>query len=350
MIASTVPETARRMPRIRGFAMPAHDATGGKVVPFSHPYEVDLPHPAIEELPSFVKRIDSAELTHGVRHYNGSIAMHDGRIFMAYRVESYRAVSRVAVCELGEDFGVLRDALLEPAVPRPDTQIEDPHLASVGGKLMVVLSNVVRDFPSTCTQRVFTVCPQGLRIECEVEAPFGSGIEKNWTPFELPNGGLGLVYKQRPRMVIEVATKAGHTSPEVACGVEGSSLSGRTGPLRLPNGLFLEFVGGHVPIPGRATRKTRYWFGALLFEAKPPFRVVASTKEPLVWASEASPTTLGPLPGGGHPVCILPAGAIFEGDEKESVLVSCGVNDSYIAMLRFSVKELMGKMSASLTL
>ena len=335
--------------RLRAFPLPGSDVTGGNGQG-AGPTETELPYPPIEALPEFVCRVDSGKLAFGARHYNGSIARHKGRIFMAYRVESYRAVSSVGLCELDENFGVLRDAVLEaPEVGKP-FQLEDPHLASVGGELVVFVGSFVRDFPPTCRQRLFVLDPEALVIYEERQVPFGrnaepGGVEKNWTPFELPDGKLGMVYKQKPRVTARVGDMQGWTLNESAAAPAESSLSGRTGPLRISPSLYLEFVGGHVRLIGRQTRGTRYWFGALVFEAKPPFRVLGSTKKPLVWASEASPTIRSPLNGAGHPVCILPAGAILDGD---SVLVSCGVNDSYIAVLRFSISALLDEMGVAL--
>ena len=119
-----------------------------------------------------------------------------------------------------------------------------------------------------------------------------------------------------------------------------SSLSGRTGPLQVTPHLYLEFVGGHVKFQNRGTR---YWFGAVVFDAKTPFRVMGCTRDPLVWGSEASPTIFNPLPRGGHPVCILPAGAMLD-ESKENVFVSAGVNDSYNVILKFNIKELLHSM------
>ena len=332
-------ETEPKRYGVSGFTIPGHyrkpanDAT-------AFPHEIPLPYPAIEALPSYVARIASNDLSHGVRHYNGSIARHGKRVFMAYRVESFSAVSSVGLCELDSTFNVVADSMLNPSVTNPETQIEDPHMASVGGKLVVVVSNVVRGFPQVCQQRLFEIDPDDLAISSEIKASFGNvhGIEKNWTPFELPDGSLGMVYKQRPRMVINVETKQGWATPEAKFGPAESSLSGRTGPLRVSEGHDLEFVGGHVKFQ---TRGTRYWFGAILFESKEPFKIVRATSEPLVWASEASPTIFNPLPRGGHPVCILPAGAMLD---SGYVYVSCGVNDSYNVILRFNVSKLIEEM------
>lgn len=337
--------------RMGGFAVPGYARDGGKGHTAA-PHEIDLPYPAIEDLPEFVCRIASEDLQHGVRHYNGSIARHEGRVFMAYRFETFRGVSHVGICELDSDFQVVRDIQLHPELPDTRTNIEDPHLASVNGRLYVIVANVVRDFPPTCKQRMFELHPTILGGVAEIKTTFGNvhGIEKNWVPFELPDGELGIVYKQRPRTVIRVHDSEGWTQDEaLVCpkerfGGEQSSLSCRTSPLRLSEDYYLEIVGGHVKLSGARNRGTRYWFGAVLFEAKPPFKVVGATDKPLVWASEASPTIFNQLPGGGHPVCILPAGAMFDA-EKRHIFVSCGVNDSYIVILKFSVAEILKSMN-----
>lgn len=327
---------------------PLPSANRAPLSPF--PNSIELPYPAIEELPCFVRRIDSGCLSPGVRHYNGSVCRHMGRIFMAYRFESYSAVSRVGVCEMDGDFNVLRDRVLSPSIVREGEHIEDPHMASASGKLICVVACVFRDVITTCQQRIIEVDPDTLEAGADVPHALGNvnGVEKNWTPFELPDGSLGVVYKQRPRTLARVSDSEGwvHEGPDMRQPGEGSSISGRCGPLRLADGTYLEFVGGHVKLPTLARRGTRYWFGALIFEGTAPHRVVARTERPLAWASEASPTIFNPLPGGGHPVCILPAGAMFHVEQSGDVVVSCGVNDSYIVMLRFKLDELLSEMKA----
>ena len=76
--------------------------------------------------------------------------------------------------------------------------------------------------------------------------------------------------------------------------------------------------------------------------ATEPFWTLGWTTTPLVWGSEASPTIHNPLPGGGHPICILPAGAMLDGHD---VAISCGVNDSYIAILKYGIEDLLGRMT-----
>ena len=334
--------------KLRGW-MPGGDPHAGKPHEPA-PHEIDLPYPAIEELPEFVTRIESADLSHGVRHYNGSIVRHGGRIFMAYRVESYRGVSSVGICELNGHFSVIRDALLSPKMEQP-SNIEDPHMGSVGGKLYVFLSHVERRMafgdPIICRQRLFELDPETLGIAAEIPHTFGNvkGVEKNWTPFELPCGSLGFVYKQdATRSTVRVHDAKGWTCVGASMKPSGDScsISSRTQPLRISKSMYLQFVGGHVRLSGRNNRGTRYWVGAVAFSSAEPFWTLGWTTEPLVWGSEASPTIHNPLPGGGHPICILPAGAMLDG---HNVFISCGVNDSYNVILRYDIQALLGKMT-----
>jgi hypothetical protein len=323
-------------PNLIGAALPVSESKGG-ILP--GPHSISLPYPAIENLPEFAGRIPSVTLTPGARHYNGSICRHQGEIFLAYRVESYSAVSQVGIAQLDEDFRVRR-AQVVPIPCEVDSHIEDPRLCSVSGELFLMVADVrLRPMP-ICQQRLFEIDPVTLEPACEPMLGFGNinGIEKNWTPFQLPSGDVGFVYRQKPRQVVQVSTRKGWTTPEVRIAPEGSTLSGRTPPLRINEEFYLEFVGGWIR---QATRGGRYWFAAQVFEAKEPFRVVKFSKV-LCWGSEASPTLLSPRPRAGHPICIFPSGAMIEGDY---VTVSCGVNDSYIALLRYSIPELLAGMT-----
>ena len=193
--------------------------------------------------------------------------------------------------------------------------------------------------PPVCRQRMFELDPDTFEPVRELDMTFGKlgGIEKNWSPMELENGSVGFVYLQRPRVVIEVDSRAGWESPAVPMGPFGTSLSGRAPPLKMRDS-YLEFVGGWIRIP---ERHGRYWYGAQLLSPKPPYAVTHYTREPLLWGSEGSPTIHSPRPGAGHPVCVLPCGSMLENGD---VILSIGVNDSYCVLMRYSVRELIDRM------
>ncbi len=302
------------------------------------PHSIALPFPAIESLPEYVGTIDSRALQPGARHFNGSICRHGDGIFMAYRCEQFDAISKVGICELDAGFRVLRDAMV-PIPEEVSAHYEDPRLASIGGRLILQFAHVRFGVPPLCKQRMAVIDPDSFAVVEEIALPFGSqGIEKNWSPFEMTDGGIGLVYSQKKRLVISVASRAGAWTNHAPVVPQGSTLSGRTPPLRISNDSYLEFVGGHMPCQ---PRNARYWFGAQLFQAAHPHGVTAFVG-PLVWGTEASMTLFSPRPFAGHPLCIFPSGAMLDGDD---VLVSCGVNDSFIAILKFNIKALIAQMT-----
>ena len=301
--------------------------------------EIAIPHPPIEESPNFLARIEPRCLVNAARCYNPSIARHNGKIIMAYRAESYTAVSRVAYARLDSEMRVREAGSVPLPEDDPDCHWEDPRLCVCDGHLYLMAAYIRLVVPPVCRQRLFEIDAVTMEPIQEVKMTFGKlgGIEKNWTPFEDAFGQLAFVYQQRPRMVIEVGSMRGHESEAPAIAPAGNTLSGRTPPVRMGDS-YLEFVGGWHRIP---TRNGRYWFGAQLFGAKPPYKVTNFTKEPLLWGSEGSPTIHSPRPNAGHPCCVFPAGAIVDGDD---VTVSVGVNDSYCCLMRYSVAELLERM------
>lgn len=333
---------------IRGVSLP-REAVWPQPPAMVHSIKLDFP--PIEKSPHFLARINPSELVNAARCYNPSICQHQGRFFMAYRAEGYNAISKVAIAFLDKDLQVKTNGYVGGYVPLPDcpeqdAHWEDPHLASIGGRLYLMALFIRLVTPAVCFPRMFVIDPATLDVEEEVKMTFGKHggeqkancIEKNWTPFELPNGKPAFVYTQRPRLVVEVESRIGHESPGVPIAPTGCTISGRSSPIRLNEDFYLEFVGGWMRIP---SRHGRYWFGAQLFEAKPPYRVTAYTPEPLMWGSEASPTIHSPRPNAGHPCCVFPAGAVLDSSD---VVLSVGVNDSYCCLLRFSLSELLGRM------
>jgi predicted GH43/DUF377 family glycosyl hydrolase len=308
-------------------------------------HELKLDHAPIESSPHFVCRIDPEDLVPAARCYNPSICLAGDQVVMAYRAESYSAVSRIGMAYFDKELSVSRSAEVPLPNDEGDVHWEDPRLAWIGGRLHLMAAYIRLRVPVVCQQRLFVLDVDSLKILEEIPLPFGKMgagvIEKNWTPFELPDGVPGFVYQQRPgRIIIEPLTKAGHESPSVPIAPTGSTLSGRSGPISIEKEGFLEFVGGWVrlPAPGRSGR---YWFGAQILSPKAPYAVRWYTPKPLMWGSEASPTIHSPRPNAGHPCCVFPAGSFVDGDD---VVVSVGVNDSYCCLLRYEIDELLSGM------
>jgi len=303
--------------------------------------ETGLPveYPAIESLPEFFGVIEG--LNAACRNFNGSICHCRGETIMAYRSEAYSAINTVWMARLNGEFAPI--STVQVRIPdEPGVHYEDPRIAMIGGMLHLMVAHVKFGIPNTCRQRLFILAEDFQPVQ-EIPLSYGNmdegSVEKNWCPFEMPNGQLGIVYTQRPHFVIEYTTGNGYQTPGAKEWIFGNSMNGRTPPLRIEENYYLSFFGGHVK---HDFRGTRYFMGAQLFNARMPFDVRHATKRPLVWGSEFSPTTLSARPNSGHPCCIFPAGIIRHGDD---VILSCGVNDSYIVLLRYSLGDLINKMS-----
>ncbi len=309
---------------------------------------LELKYPATEKLPEYKRDIPNSSLVPACRCFNASICRApDGRLVMAYRVEHVNAMNTIAIARIHEGtLSVVHNVPSEfPAEDVKGAHWEDPHMAVVGGHLLMMVAWVKFGAPSICRQRLFEVDAETLQVMGEIPLPYGRAMEghpeKNWLPFETPEGGLAIIYDQRPWQVIEHPSADGHTGPGlVGWRMPGKRLNGRTPPVKLPGGrMYLTFFGGHVK---HDYRGARYFMGALAFSADRPYGIVLATPEPLCWGSESSPTLLSSRPASGHPCCIYPSGAVIVGDE---VLVSCGVNDSYNVFLQYRLADLLAKMS-----
>ena len=343
-----VPGSLRLSPSVSLFAtaLPQRQAPAMNMQSIP-PAGVKLDYPAIESLPEFAGKLTTEELwPEACRTFNGSIVRWNGRLIMAFRIERYDAMNEIGIGDVGSDFCSFGDAQVVKIPPCPGAHFEDPRLAVVNGQLYLAFAHVEFGVMTVCRQRIVKLDGETLDFAEEVEIQFGRAgagiIEKNWMPFERENGHLGVVYSQQPHVVVDVGTRKGFTSSGITEWPLGGYLSGRTPPVRVDPGnvpAYLEFFGGHVK---HQARGGRYYFGAQLIAAKAPYPIIAATMIPLIWASECSPTLLSSRPGSGHPICIYPAGTVVDGDE---VLVSCGVNDSYIAFLRFSLAAILRQMT-----
>jgi predicted GH43/DUF377 family glycosyl hydrolase len=307
------------------------------------PDGMPIDHPAIETLAEFFGRIEPSVLPPACRTFNGSLCRNGDLRLLAYREEDWHGMNRIVMAQLDADYAVTATHPIA-LPPEKGVHFEDPRLALVDGRLILFCAHVRFGVPNVCRQRAWVLDAAGQRPEREITLPFGrtepGTVEKNWMPFELPDGGLGIVYSQRPHVVIEVETRRGHTTPGLMGWKHGKLLSGRTPPLRVSPDYYLAFFGGHVKHDWRGTR---YFIGAVLFATRPPFAIEAATPEALAWGSEASPTLVSSRPGSGHPLCLFPAGIAREGTE---IIISCGVNDSYNALLKYSLPALLNGMVA----
>ncbi len=280
-----------------------------------------------------------------MRHYNPSICSFGGRLLCAYRVQDVEGHSSLGICRLNAKLQPIDDrALVIPAPAR--AHLEDPRLIEVDGRLLLFVCQIdytTHDWKTGFLLRCFELDPATLQPGSERPLPFGKNgqgaCEKNWMPFALPAGGLGLVYSLRPHIIIHAATGEKYTTPGIERWKWGT-LSGRTNAIALDDGSFLAVIGGHVV---DEKRKSLYWAGAYRFSPQAPHAIFGITREPLFWASERTAALLNPFDPNWNPIVVFPAGLMRE---KGNLLVSLGVNDSFCDFLRLDLEKVLGSMIA----
>lgn len=153
--------------------------------------------------------------------------------------------------------------------------------------------------------------------------------EKNWV-FFIHENRLHLLYHTKPWLVVEFGAnwedQKHHAGPSISS--NHGDIRGGTPPI-LVGDLYWTFYHSSVPWMGRYRR---YSMGALAFEARPPFKPVRMTQEPLLvgskndfWRKE-------------KPLVIFPCGAIIENDV---FYITYGINDLKCGFVEIPLEDVM---------
>lgn len=158
---------------------------------------------------------------------------------------------------------------------------------------------------------------------------------KNWLWF-FHEGKLHLIYTSDPWEVVEFG--AGWDD-QIKYEWEGmkwnyGTVRGGTPPI-LVGDLYYTFFHSSVPWRGRFRR---YHMGALAFEAKPPFKPVMWTREPLLSGSQNDPWHQQ------KPLVVFPCGAVLENDRW---FISMGINDLKCAWVDIPHEDVVKAVEAA---
>lgn len=151
--------------------------------------------------------------------------------------------------------------------------------------------------------------------------------QKNWTWF-IYNNRLMCVYRMNPHTVVEFDFN-GKALAEYKSFVNINELWHHgecrmgTNPI-LVGGVYHNFF--HSSVPWKNSKR-KYLMGRYVFEAIPPFRVLAISKDPILYGNEKDLRIL-PLVS---PLVIFPCGAIFDNNEFK---VSFGLNDEKTGIIK----------------
>lgn len=281
-----------------------------------------------------VIRFDASNLSPetGGQRLNPSIIQHDDGYLLAYRYSWNNAlvnIIRLSPTFEPRDFG--RYVSLnhyEASAGR-----EDPRLFRFRGKHHISFTGWLGNWSTRWN--LANMLYARLNDDLDVEAiyypklPWRSSWEKNHVYFD-HRGNLHGVYSLAPHIVYELDEESVvrvHQT-ETKHRWEYGHLRGGASPV-LHNGQYYHFFHGMLQRQvGRV-----YSLGCAVFEAKPPFRIVRITHEPLAIAENAT------NPGIDSDV-IFPGGAVFTGGHW---VIAMGVHDSW-SELRFYTPEYVESM------
>lgn len=287
--------------------------------------------------------IDSSKL---IQHYTGwknetvkitnwfncSVIEHHGKYFFAYRMDSKPFCQRmkIGLCLLDNNLQPIKESnvLLNlhsdvrhvnnplKNIAAPGWHVEDPRLFIFNDELYL-------NYTDGWQMALAKINPVILQAEESyyLEKPDKKLTEKNWTFFQHEEK-LYCLYDLSKQEIFEMNGRQWerkYITPyqhEWKYGI----IRGGTNPVRVGDRYLTFFHSAH-PLRHKNRNGKQYFMGAILFEAKPPFKVVSISKEPLLtgeWVSESIPR-LSP-----YIYVVFPNGKIRVGN---SWIVSFGYND-----------------------
>lgn len=263
-------------------------------------------------------------------YFNASIIRFKGKLLLAYRTGWKDA--QCSIAELDENYSPRRNVVLYGLkCPAAAWGREDPRLFIFRGKLHIAYIGVLTG--SGPTNQLYARLNDDLTVS-EVFVPnyqYRTPWEKNWSMFEW-EGELFAVYQTGPKhAIIHINGNRAYPFTETPNTFpwSGGKLSGGAPPIRVGN-YFYHWFHGRLG----AWSYGVYTVGVNIFEAKPPFKVVAQTANPLVTGDKGWRL---PYQSENFPAAVFPSGAILENGKW---IVSNGVQDHWIEIHEWDAKDI----------
>ncbi len=282
---------------------------------------------AARDCPSCADYATTKALPEPAAPFNASTIEYRGHLVTAYRIGE--AASRLFI-QAGDTHYPL-------AIKHHRARFsqEDPRLFIYRGRLHVMFVGVAEkqaNDPSTVSV-LYARLSEEFAIE-EVFYPrfeYRQTTEKNWAPFEADDGNLYAVYSVAPHVVYRIDGNAAypvHGTPN-PFPWSGGALRGGAAPVRVGDVFYHWFHGVK-----RVNSVLTYSVGVCVFDARPPFRVLRQTAEPLLWGTAGRP--------GFKKAVVFPCGAYLKDDAWH---VSCGVDDQRIVHYTWTVDQTEAALS-----
>ena len=281
--------------------------------------------------------LDTSQLP--LRAYNPSIYRDERSFFMTYRHHHKGDSStRLGGALLSSDFLIT----LPQDIALPGISCEDARLFSLHGEPW--MSWVESDFLG---QRYPKSVVKYARLEPgwkvgRIYQPTAGGndwksMQKNWCFFESDENLFCILNSWPGQTVLHVQGDTVVTEHKTR-GIRWPYGEIRGGNIVPYDGKLLRFFHSSTEQgPGRPEK--RYYVGAALMEAKPPFETINISTKPILYGSE-----IDGLKSADRKTCrhwkanvVFPCGAITDGD---GWLLACGINDAACALVRLKPENL----------
>lgn len=295
-----------------------------------------------------VTAVPAWSLVPSPRNYNASIVDFGGKRWMAYRSHRMDQHGRcgIVVCELDAKWQATRNTWLNlpEQVALQMLHHEDPRLFVLNGRLHVSFTETTfhgGTQPYTCVMKYARLKngASGSGTAWAIDRVFqprygrndGSHQEKNWIFFapDYKKRALYVIYQAEPHTLLELGAD-GETVVQVHTGPRGGVkwpwgvIRGGTPPVRFDADHYLTVFHSSMPYP-QPPHWRRYFAGAYVFEAKPPFRITQISQRPILVGSEHDGHAHDPRNiESWKPFVVFPAGIMTHAAGWH---VSYGVND-----------------------
>lgn len=273
---------------------------------------------------------------------------------VAPRTRSYHTNMHIAA--LDDYFNVVAHTKIRSLIPKNKGQQlqystlnmpQDPRLFFTGDKVYVFYNDahymLRREMHyaelNINEHNVSLVNERKLNVDVEE-----SQDQKNWSPF-LFNNELYLIYKIDPHIILKLERNTGDVAVAYTNAISFSSfwplgeLRGGTPAIYVAElNAYLTFFHSMLPYRAREPKEIShhrpfsriYYTGAFLFEAQPPFKILAYTPTPLSFKDQYKHIDQN------HNI-IFPMG-LFE--EEEHFIISAGIQDYKTVLFSINKKDL----------
>lgn len=258
--------------------------------------------------------------------------------------------SHIAVVELDEQFNQISDYKV---IDTNSKSSEDPRVFSTQGRMFLLYNEIQKNYTYSRLMHICELDPYTFKtLKIQKLDPGLKFVEKNWMPFinKINNDSLGihLIYSVLPYKIFALKEKTENFLIDNMSDAENLTpnlfwwekkwgpICGGT-PCQLVDGEFLAFF--HSKFFDQKTKKVWYSFGAITFEAIPPYRITAISREPITF--EGMYDTPHGMLANRSLRSIFPAGFIAD---SEQIHVSCGSNDSGILIVSLDKRRLLEGM------